>query len=242
MAAAAQAVVVIAKIRKGKAFAGLGRYLYGPGRNEAHVNPRIVAGESVMLDHTRGWRPRVTDMVWCAERNDRVARPVWHCSPRGSPEDPVLPDSQWAAIAQEHITAMGLAEHPWVAVRHGDDHIHIVACRVNGHRKVWSDRHDYARAMKSVRAIEARHRLTTWTPAPSPGRLATTTIAERERAARRGVDPERAAAGRGLAAWHRELDKRGVKYQAHTHPRQAGDRLPGNRRRLDRRRWRTGVA
>jgi hypothetical protein len=56
--------------------------------------------------------------------------------------------------------------------------------------------------------------------------LSTTTIGERERAARRGVDPERArlrdalhaavvaAAGRGIPAWEREMQTRGVLYRA----------------------------
>jgi hypothetical protein len=51
---------MISKIRKGSSFAGLGRYLYSTGKHhEAHVNPRVVAGDSVMRDDTRGWRPWV---------------------------------------------------------------------------------------------------------------------------------------------------------------------------------------
>jgi hypothetical protein len=57
---------------------------------------------------------------------------VWHCSLRAAPEDPILSDGQWAQISGEFMHGMGLAPYGdhgavrWVAVRHADDHIHIV--------------------------------------------------------------------------------------------------------------------
>jgi hypothetical protein len=165
-------------------------------------------------------------MRFCAQLRPDVARPVWHCSLRTAPEDPVLSDARWAAIAQQHIAAMGLAEHPWVAVRHGPDHVHIVAGRVNGYGRVWRDGHDFARAMRSARAIEARHGLARLDGRRPAGRLAATTAAERARAQRLGTDPERArlrdamhaaraaAAGAGVAGWERELAARRVLYRA----------------------------
>ena len=62
------------------------------------------------------------------------ARPVWHCSMRAAPEDQMLTDDEWAAIAHDVMNRTGLSPYGqedeavrWVAVRHGDDHIHIVA-------------------------------------------------------------------------------------------------------------------
>ncbi len=226
---------MIAKITKGSTFAGIGRYLYSVGKgHEAHSNPRAVDGDWVLRDDTRAWRPWAEDMQWCAAQRPEVAKPVWHCSLRAAPEDPVLADEQWGRIAREHVTAMGLAEHPWVAVRHGDDHVHIVACRVDGRGNLWHDSHDYARAMTSAREIERTHGLAVLTPERPNSRLAKTTASERQRTERlnrtRGQrnEPERvrlrslmhaartAAAGRGITAWHHELERHKVLYEPHT--------------------------
>lgn len=54
---------------------------------------------------------------------------VWHCPVRLHPDDPVLADEQWQHVANRLMTATGLhqAGCRWIAVRHADDHIHLVA-------------------------------------------------------------------------------------------------------------------
>ena len=61
-------------------------------------------------------------------------RPVWHCSMRAAPDDRMVSDDEWAAIAHEVMHRTGLSPYGqedeavrWIAVRHGDDHIHLVA-------------------------------------------------------------------------------------------------------------------
>ena len=61
-------------------------------------------------------------------------RPVWHCAVRAAPQDRMLSDDEWAQIAGDIMHRTGVAPYGqeddavrWVAVRHGDDHIHIVA-------------------------------------------------------------------------------------------------------------------
>ena len=72
-----------------------------------------------------------------------LARPVWHCSMRAAPGDKMLSDDEWAQIACDVMHRTGLAPSGqdddavrWVAIRHGDDHIHIVAmlARQDGRR------------------------------------------------------------------------------------------------------------
>jgi hypothetical protein len=53
---------------------------------------------------------------------------------RAAPEDRMLSDDEWAQIAHDVLDRTGLSPYGqedeavrWVAVRHGDDHIHIVA-------------------------------------------------------------------------------------------------------------------
>jgi hypothetical protein len=67
------------------------------------------------------------------------------------PTDPLLPAAQWAQISAEFVDAVGLAPAGeldavrCVAVRHADDHIHVMATLVRQDgRTVWP-RHDYRR-------------------------------------------------------------------------------------------------
>ena len=220
---------MIGNITRGGNFDGIGRYLYAVGKNhETHDNPRAVASDNVMRDDSRQWRPWVADMEWCAQQRPEVANPVWHCSIRAAPEDRILSDAEWGRIAREHAERMGLQDHPWVAVRHADDHVHVVASRVNGDGKLWRDSNDKLRSMESMRAIEREHGLTRVDGDRDTDRLATVTKSEREQGKRLGRDPDRAqlrdamheardaARGRGPAAFERELEQREVMHRANT--------------------------
>jgi hypothetical protein len=160
------AAPVIATICKGTDFGHAAEYLFGPGERGDHVDPHVLAGANVLLGDSRG-RDWVADMRFCAGLRPSVSRPVWHCSLRAAPQDPVLDEARWAAIAGELVAALGLARHPWVAVRHGGTHVHVLAGRVNAYGEVWRDSMDYARAMAAVRAIEREHGLVA---VDSPGR------------------------------------------------------------------------
>jgi hypothetical protein len=58
---------------------------------------------------------------------------VWHCPVRLHPDDPTLTDAQWQHIAQRLMAATGIhqAECRWIAIRHAEDHIHLMATLVN---------------------------------------------------------------------------------------------------------------
>jgi hypothetical protein len=149
---------VIATIHKGADFWHATGYLFGLGERGSHVDPRVLGGDQVLLGAPRS-RAWVADMAFCAGLRPDVAHPVWHCSLRAAPQDPVLDDVVWAAIARQHVAAMGLGGHPWVVLRHGVGHVHVVVGRVNAYGEVWRDRNDYARARASVRLIEREYGL-----------------------------------------------------------------------------------
>jgi len=172
---------VIAKVLRGRRVQGLIRYLYGPGRFNEHRNPRIVAGfdapaalEPVLRpDGSRDFRRLdallTQPLVLLGERN--YARPVWHLPVRAHPDDPILSDDQWGEIARQIMDHVGLAPQGdseavrWIAVRHADDHIHIVAtlARLDGTRpKVWNDGY---RIRAACRAVEERYGLFRTAPA-----------------------------------------------------------------------------
>lgn len=62
----------------------------------------------------------------------------------------ILSDGGWAAAAQQFAEAMGFSEHPCVAVRHGDDHIHLVTTR----GEVWRAGGDYRAAQRAAAELE----------------------------------------------------------------------------------------
>jgi hypothetical protein len=179
-------------------------YLYGPGRREEHTDPHIIAGwrhpaelePPLREDGRRDFRrllgllnqPHAAMGTW------GFARPVWHCSARAAPEDKMLSDDEWAQIACDVMHRTGLAPYGeeddavrWVAIRHGDDHIHLVAMlgRQDGRRPRLSN--ERYRVRDACLAAEQRYGLRSTAPgdrtaARRPSR------AESEKAGRRGLE------------------------------------------------------
>ena len=129
---------------RGQDVAGLIRYLYGPGRREEHTDPHIIVGYRTPADlepplranGTRDFR-RLTGLLRLphdALGKWGYAKPVWHCSMRAAPEDRLLSDAEWAGIARDVMHRTGLCPRGdeddavrWIAIRHGPDHVHLVA-------------------------------------------------------------------------------------------------------------------
>ena len=179
-------------------------YLFGPGRQEEHTDPHIVAGWRHPADLEPPLRPDGTRdftklaglllQPQAALGKRAYARPVWHCSMRAAPEDRILSDDEWAAIAHEVLDRTGLAPYGqedeavrWVAVRHGDDHIHLVAmlARQDGGKPGLSWERVKVRA--ACLAAEQRYGLRSTAPADRTA-ARRPTRAENEKAARRGLD------------------------------------------------------
>ncbi|MFE7192847.1 relaxase/mobilization nuclease domain-containing protein [Kitasatospora sp. NPDC057541] len=126
---------------------GLLAYLYGPGRHDEHHDPHIVAGFAMlaMPDPGRDEQATLTQLARHLDepvhlRNSEVGlkltNHVWHCPVRAAPEDRYLSDTEWADIAHRIVRTAGIAPDGddlacrWIAVRHADEHIHIVATTV----------------------------------------------------------------------------------------------------------------
>jgi hypothetical protein len=192
---------------RGTDVGGLLRYLFGPGKREEHTNARLVAaweGADPLPEleppvGLRGGRDvrRLADML---NQPVRVARKppeltVWHTSIRLHPTDRVLSDQQWGHIAGEVMAAVGLAPHGdhravrWVAVRHAEDHIHLVATLVRQDRRTAWGRKDKLKAQQACRDLEERYNLYRVAPPgqgsrewPSPAELNKTTRLHRHHA------------------------------------------------------------
>jgi hypothetical protein len=195
---------VIAKISdpRGTRVAGLLYYLFGPGRREEHTDPHLVAGWRDPAELEPPLRPggrrdfrRLSGLL---QQPHAVLgprgfdRPVWHCAVRAAPEDRLLSDAEWAQIAGDILHRTGLALDGqeddavrWVAVRHGADHIHIVAmlARQDGGKPRLSN--ERYRVREACRAAEERYRLRRTAPSDRTA-ARRPTRAEHEKAQRHG--------------------------------------------------------
>ncbi|QFX83008.1 relaxase/mobilization nuclease domain-containing protein [Streptomyces sp. SYP-A7193] len=186
--------------QQGSSTLGLLRYLYGKGTHEEHVDPHLVAS----FDHLApdpGRDPSATkkDLAHLLDQplhlldaDQRPEQHVWHCSVRAAPDDPILADDQWADIARRIVAATGIdpgdgAGCRWAAVRHADDHIHIIATLVREDGRRPDHHRSGKRAQVEARLIEADYDL--HHVAPGDGTAAKrTTSAERHKADRLGWD------------------------------------------------------
>lgn len=199
---------------RGEDVAGVLRYLFGPGRHAEHVDAHLVGSwdgvpEAIEPPTRADGRRNTAGLarLLCAPLVLRDTPPpkwVWHCSLRAAPEDRRLTDAEWCRVAEDVMHRTGIAPSGddgacrWVAVRHAEDHVHLVAvlARQDGRSvRVWRD---YPRVREACRAAELRYRLRHTAPA---GRVAAAspTPAEMDKANRAGrAEPARLTLRREL--------------------------------------------
>jgi hypothetical protein len=196
---------VIGKIcPRGQDLAGLIRYLYGTGRREEHTDPHIIAGyrdpaglePPLRASGSRDFRRLVGLLRLPHDALGKwgYAKPVWHCSVRAAPEDRMLSDSEWAGIARDVMHRTGLCPRGeeddavrWIAIRHGPDHIHLVAMLARQNRtrpRLWNERY---RVRDACLAAEEKYGLRSTAPADRTA-ARRPTRAETGKAARHGRD------------------------------------------------------
>ncbi|MFE0376152.1 mobilization protein [Streptomyces inhibens] len=187
------------KHKRGKRTLGILYYLYGPGKFEEHVDPHLVASwdhcapdpgrdDAATLKQLQQLLDQPVENI---DQAERPKRHVWHLSVRNGPDDRILSEEEWGDVARRMVAAAGIDDPEegagcrWVAVRHADDHIHIVAtvAREDGYRPYLNN--DANRVQDEARLLEAElglRRLNTGdgTAAKRP------TSAERHKAERQG--------------------------------------------------------
>jgi len=201
---------VIANIVKpGNKTYGVLAYLFDKGRANEHTDQRIVASWDNFIPDPGPWdspghKQRLGQLTQALDLRVKQAGDkapeghVWHCSVRAAPEDRILTDAEWATIARRMVHATGIAPDGdpdgcrWVAVRHAEDHIHIVATKVRGDLRPPRNWNDYRRAMNELTAIEEDFGLTRVARGPEAAAgtsaVKRSTRAEEEKAKRRGHD------------------------------------------------------
>ncbi|WP_046508993.1 relaxase/mobilization nuclease domain-containing protein, partial [Streptomyces odonnellii] len=184
--------------KQGSKTLGLLHYLYGKGTHEEHVDPHLVASFDHMapdpgrdLGATKKDLQELLDQpLQLLDADLRPEKHVWHCSVRAAPDDPILTDEQWGEIARRMVAATGIdpgdgAGCRWAAVRHADDHIHIIATLVREDGRRPDHHFSGKRAQAEARLIEADYGLHRVTPGDGTAAKRTTS-AEKHKAERQG--------------------------------------------------------
>ena len=158
---------MIAKITRGKNPGDIGAYLHGPGKANEHtytaagqrVSGGVVVGSNIGAEGQTDPRWWAGELRKALNTRPEIKNPVWHASLRNTATDRTLTNDQWADIGQSFAEDMGYAEHPWVMVRHGDDHVHIVVSRVDDVGEVWHARNDRRAAQTACTKLEKAYGL-----------------------------------------------------------------------------------
>ena len=150
--------------------AGLLHYLFGPGRANEHTDPHLAAA----WDPVEALQPRIVDgrhdlktltamlqQPLLADFREKPRR-VWHCGLRNAPGDRRLSDAEWDEAVREVLDRTGLAPRGdeggcrWVAVRHAEDHVHVVVTLARQDGGSVSTNNDFYRVGEACRDLEER--------------------------------------------------------------------------------------
>ncbi|MEH0551102.1 relaxase/mobilization nuclease domain-containing protein [Streptomyces sp. B21-101] len=178
---------------------GLLKYLYDTGKYEDHTDPHLVASfDGMAPDPGRDPNATLEDLqqlldqpVMALPKHARPAKHVWHTSVRATADDRILSDEEWGEIARRIVAATGIDPGDgqpgcrWAAVRHADEHIHIVATVVCEDGSRPDDFRSGKRAQAECRLIEKELGLHQVAPGDGTGAQRPTS-AERHKAERQG--------------------------------------------------------
>ncbi|PYC86610.1 hypothetical protein C7C46_05735 [Streptomyces tateyamensis] len=166
---------MISKPIPGSDTRGALKYLFGPGKHNEHTDPHIVASWDGFAPDP-GRVPRRERTATLAQLRDaldlhvvqygrKIDKHVYHRPVRADASDRILSDEEWGDIARRIVAAAGIAPDGdpdgcrWIAVRHADDHIHILATTVRANLKQARLRKDQDRVEDELTEIEHQYRL-----------------------------------------------------------------------------------
>ncbi|MBE9216903.1 relaxase/mobilization nuclease domain-containing protein [Plectonema cf. radiosum LEGE 06105] len=158
---------MIGKIKKGKSFAGLTKYILE--KEQAELICTNLAGET----HIDFYR----QLTATQQLNPRVRSPVSHIS-ISFPFDEKPENQELEEIVEETLLGMGFKKNLYFAASHNDCnhfHLHIAASRINIDGECVSDWYDKRRLEKVLRNLEIQCNLTSVTNSWSVERTAPST-------------------------------------------------------------------
>jgi hypothetical protein len=157
---------------------GLLRYLFGPGASNEHVTPHLVAswcGDTGHLEPPVGEDGRhdiarlagLLSVPLGLVRGKVPDKPVYHLIIRAADADREVTDAEWQEISTEAMHRLGLSERGredegcrWVAVHHGDNHVHLAAVLARMDGRPSRLRGDWYRIGETMTWAEKKYGLT----------------------------------------------------------------------------------
>jgi len=149
---------VIAKIVRGSGFRGALNYALNLGEKAIEGKEAELIGGNMC-----GATPKelAAEFRKCQKLRPEIAKPVWTESLRAA-EGEVLSKHQWGEVAISHMRAIGLDPdtHMHTIVQHPqDNHIHIIASRIDIDGGLYLGRNENLIASKDCRRIEREYGL-----------------------------------------------------------------------------------
>ena len=199
---------------------GLVRYLFSEGRANDHENPHVIAswdGQPEALQpefmsasgyHDVTGLSRLLSAPVAASLQPPT-KSVYHLIFRAAPEDRSLSDAEWAELCVEAMDRTGIAKRDdpggcrWIAVRHADDHVHLVATLVREDGRSARTPQDFRKLAAVAHEFETRY-----------GLRSTAAREDQTAAARAGVQEAAAARTAGRERTPRETLRTKVKAAA----------------------------
>lgn len=199
---------------------GLVRYLFSEGRANEHENPHVIASWD---GHPEALQPEFMSAVGYHDVTglsrllsapvqaslQPPSKSVYHLIFRAAPEDRHLSDAEWAELCVEAMDRTGIAKRDdpagcrWIAVRHADDHVHLVATLVREDGRTARTPQDFRKLAAVAHEFETRY-----------GLRSTAAREDQTAAARAGVQEAAAARTAGRERTPRETLRTKVKAAA----------------------------
>ncbi|HIH7005303.1 TPA: relaxase/mobilization nuclease domain-containing protein, partial [Enterobacter hormaechei] len=153
------------KIKRGKSFAGVVRYVLQPGAH--HKSDPVVIGGNMLSGSAL---ELISEFNGTKQLRPDVQKPVWHNSLRLL-DGESLSNDQWVTIADDYMKRMGFNDtHLRCYVLHDDggQHIHIIASRIDmAGGKLYLGRNENLISTRIIAELEIAHGLTVTKTAPS---------------------------------------------------------------------------
>ena len=181
------------------------------GLKSAHVDARVIAGyqpaDTLQPERRSDGRADVSALAALLDAPVRAggvgkdAKATYHLAISAAPTDRSLTDAEWADIAELYVDRLGLARRGddngvrWVAVRHADNHVHVVATLVRQDGRRVFPHHDFYRTREASLEVERKYGLTPTSAVDRTGNPETTRAEHRKHR-----DAARAAAHAGRPA------------------------------------------
>ncbi|WP_345115137.1 relaxase/mobilization nuclease domain-containing protein, partial [Hymenobacter algoricola] len=172
---------MIGKVKIGKSFGGICRYVFGEEKGAEVLATEGVRGTSA--EHM------AADFNAQRELNPNLGKAVMHVALAWPAEEKAqLPNERIEEIARAYLKAMKVDPEgtQWALVRHKDQdhpHAHLIVNRVDNAGATVSDQHNYRHSLEACRQLEKQY-----------GLVSAQEVSQDNRRAEREQLPERAAA------------------------------------------------